>query len=312
MVRYRMLSKWVSLIGKFLAAAGYVSLLLLTLPVRAQAQPNFSSVKINLLPEYDQPSVLVIYQMELAPATPLPVQMKLNLPSKAVVWAVAMTDGSGTLVDLPHTSQANGDGSTLSFTSTSLSVHVEFYEPLAKNGVARHIAYTWPGEYAVNALSVDFQMPLNATGLALVPPSVASGTDQGFTHYQTASVSLAAGQTFNLTADYQKPDDALSATAALPASPQPVAQNKLTKFWNANRASLLLGTLGALMLVGGLMWLVFWQKGRRLAPARPRHTRPSVNNAPSQEVVYCSQCGKLADPGDVFCRECGTRLRWTD
>jgi ribosomal protein L32 len=304
-----MLSKWFSLICKCLGAAGCLALLLFALPAQAQAQLHFTDVKISLLPEYDQPSVLVIYRLSLAPATALPVQLKLTLPARAQVWAVAETDASGTLIDVAHTSQTQAGRTVLAFTSDSLSVHIEYYEPLVKNGLARHIAFEWPGDYAASALAVDFQLPAGATNLVLSPPSVTSGTDQGFTHYQTSPVSLAAGQSFSLTADYQRQSDALSAPTPQAPAAQPLPQNTLTKLWSANQTSILLGLLGALLLIGGLSSLVFWRRSQVRGTSRKRHTRAAADVETSDEVVFCSQCGTRALPGDTFCRECGTRLR---
>ena len=180
MVRLRMLSKWSSFICKCLLAAGCLALFLPTPPAQAQAQLHFADVKISLLPEYDQPSVLVIYQLSLAPDTTLPVQLKLTLPARAQVWAVAETDASGTLIDVANTSQTQAGRTVLAFTSDSLSVHVEYYEPFVKNGQARHIAFEWPGDYAASALAVDFQLPVGATNLVLSPSSVTTTTEQGF------------------------------------------------------------------------------------------------------------------------------------
>ena len=304
-----MLSKWSLFIRKCLLAAGCLALLLFTFPVQAQVQLHFNAVKISLLPEYDQPSVLVIYQLSLAPDTTLPVQLKLTLPAKAQVWAVAETDASGKLIDLANTSQTQAGLTVLAFTSDSLSVHVEYYEPFVKNGQARHIAFKWAGDYAASALSVDFQLPAGATNLVLSPPSVTTTTEQGFTHYQTSPVNLAAGQSFTLTADYQRQSDALSApTPQAPAS-QPLPKNTLTELWNANQTSLLLGLLGVLLLIGGLSSLVFWRRSRVRATSRKRHFRAAADEQTSDEVVFCSQCGTRALPGDAFCRQCGTRLR---
>ena len=309
MVRLRMLSKWSSFICKCLLAAGCLALFLPALPAQAQAQLHFADVKISLLPEYDQPSVLVIYQLSLAPDTTLPVQLKLTLPASAQVWAVAETDASGKLIDVANTNQTQAGQTVLAFTSDSLSVHVEYYQSFVKNGPARHIAFEWPGDYAASALAVDFQLPAGAANLVLSPPSVTTTTQQGFIHYQTSPVSLAAGQSFSFTADYQRQSEALSATTPQATAAQPLPQNTLTKFWSANQTSLLLGLLGALLLIGGLLWLVFWRRSQVRATSRKRHIRAAADEQTSDEVVFCSQCGTRAFPGDAFCRQCGTRLR---
>ncbi|MEK6220761.1 MAG: hypothetical protein N2D54_00755, partial [Chloroflexota bacterium] len=53
--------------------------------VFAQAQPSFSSVVVQLWPEYDRQEVLVIYSITLADDTQLPAQITVNIPIAAVV-----------------------------------------------------------------------------------------------------------------------------------------------------------------------------------------------------------------------------------
>ena len=298
---------------KWLILAGWLFVLLLPFAVQAQGQVRFSSAKVYLLPEYDQPKTLVLTQLTLASDTALPVQLTLSIPAKAQIWAVALADSTGALVDAAYTSKPQSDLTELSFSSDSLTVHVEYYDTLLKNGSARHIEYDWLGDYAVDALTVDFQQPVGATNLVLVPPSVSITTEQGFTHDQTGAVSLAAGQTFRLTANYQKQTNNLSAPTPQGSTSPSLPQNALNQLITGNQLSILLGLLGGLLVVGALISLVFWQRNQTAAPNRKRHDRlATAGKHLDDNVVYCSQCGKRADPGDTFCRACGARLRRID
>ena len=298
---------------KWLILAGWLFVLLLPFAVQAQGQVRFSSAKVYLLPEYDQPKTLVLTQLTLASDTALPVQLTLSIPAKAQIWAVALADSTGALVDAAYTSKPQSDLTELSFSSDSLTVHVEYYDTLLKNGSARHIEYDWLGDYAVDALTVDFQQPVGATNLVLVPPSVSITTEQGFTYDQTGAVSLAAGQTFRLTANYQKQTNNLSAPTPQGSTSPSLPQNALNQLITGNQLSILLGLLGGLLVVGALISLVFWQRNQTAAPNRKRHARlATAGKHLDDNVVYCRQCGKRADPGDTFCRACGARLRRID
>ena len=312
MVRLSMASKSWYLRGRWLITISWLCALLLPAAVHAQAQVRFSSANVDLLPEYDRPGVLVIYQLKLASDTVLPVQLTLSLPAKAQIWAVAVADATGTLLDVAYTSKTQADLTALSFASDSLTIQVEYYDALVKNGTARHVQYNWRGDYAVGALTVSFQSPAGATNLSLSPPSVSSTTGQGFTHYQTSAVSLAAGQTFSLTADYQRQTDALSfPPAQAPASPS-LLQNLLDQLGTGMPAGLLLGLLGVLLVIAALIGLFFWQRNRPSTTPRTRHARSSALGKAPDEAVYCTACGRLASPQDVFCRQCGARLRRMD
>jgi hypothetical protein len=70
----------------------------------------------------------------------------------------------------------------------------------------------------------------------------------------------------------------------------------------------LVGIGGALIIAGVVAGVSMWRNNSRRSPgSRKRHERPREEK--EAEVIYCHECGKRAQPGDVFCRTCGTRLR---
>lgn len=312
MVRLSMASKPWFLCSRWLVAITWLCALLLPAAVQAQAQVRFSSANIDLLPEYDRPGVLVIYQLILASDTALPVQLTLSIPSKAKIWAVAVADATGTLMDAPYTSRVLADRTELSFSSDYSTVQVEYYDTLVQSGTARHFEYKWLGDYAVGALTVNFQAPVGATNLLLNPPSISSTTGQGFTRYQTSAVSLAAGQNFILTVDYQRQTDALSSPATQTTGSPSYLQNLLDQLGTGLPVGLLLGLVGALLVIAALIGLFFWQRNRPRLTPRNRHARPATPGNVPVGGVYCTACGKLASPQDAFCRQCGARLRRKD
>jgi uncharacterized OB-fold protein len=58
-------------------------------------------------------------------------------------------------------------------------------------------------------------------------------------------------------------------------------------------------------MVGGLY---MWKSGTRRSSASRKH-HAQTQQASETSAVYCYQCGKRAQPGDVFCRTCGMRLK---
>ena len=63
----------------------------------AQTENSFSSISVQLWPDYDQPSMLVIYHYVLGEDIPLPTSLELKVPLQASINAVAIADGSGNL-----------------------------------------------------------------------------------------------------------------------------------------------------------------------------------------------------------------------
>jgi hypothetical protein len=282
-------------------------------PAQAQSEIRLSSVSVEIWPEYDQPSVLVIYHISLSPETTLPATLALRLPAQAEVFAVAIADPASGLLLAPYDRTVQGSWATLTITANSQDVQVEYYEDLVKNGTARHVVYEWAGDYAVDAFTVTFQQPVSATDLVTDPALTNSSVGQdGFVYLRSTAQSLVAGQPFTLTADYQKATDTLS-TTGLPVQPtQPLNASTPGRVTMSGVLPWVLAVIGgALIVVGIVGGLYFLKSGpRRSSASRKRHAQPQKTSETG--VVYCYQCGKRAQPGDGFCRTCGMRLKKED
>src|SRR3990172_4316995 len=107
-----------------------LALLLIPAAARAQEAPGFSSLEIDLWPEYDRPDVLVIYKGVLSPQTTLPAKLTLRIPVAAgEPTAVAVGADPGSVADVMHTSQINGDWLEVSFVAAMPAIQFEYYEP---------------------------------------------------------------------------------------------------------------------------------------------------------------------------------------
>jgi len=308
-------------------------LVLLAIPISAHAQssmlhptlgdgPYLSALEIDLWPEYDRPIVLVIYHATLSSDVPLPVQIVFRIPAAvSQPNAVAVGPALGTVGSIQYNQQVSSDGvwNEISFTATMPVIQFEYYDPaLQKQGTTHHFEYQWPGDYAVQALTIEVQKPMDATDM-LISPAMGTGAsrEDGLTYYHSDVGSLKTGQTFSLSLDYQKASDKLSVEnqqvqPSAPINSQTQGSVDINKYlpW-------VLGGLGLLLIVGGVVW--YWQSGRGVplvkgsnSPQNQRR-RKSIRRAPEEttagEGVYCHQCGKRASPGDLFCRSCGVRLR---
>jgi hypothetical protein len=297
----------------------FLLILVMFLPfgVHAQDPLSLSSMLIEIWPEYDKPGVLVIYQMELSPTTTFPASVSLRIPTAAGdPNAVAVRQVDGTLINIDKTRQVVGEWAIITFTTTAPEVQLEYYDPgLNKTGNARHFQYLWPGDYAITQLTMQVQQPLGATDMR-ISPSLGAGTigSDTLTYFTQDIGAITAGQTIQITVDYQKSSDVLSAEN-LPVQPSaPIPQSASTDLNLSSKLPWILGIVGAGLIIGGIVW--YWQTGRQ-RPVPQIHRRRSragsvesdINTTSTELEKYCSQCGKRALPGDQFCRSCGTPIR---
>lgn len=203
-----------------------VGLMFVVLPGLAQGEPRLASLRVGLWPEYDQPSLLVIYWGELAPETAYPATVQLRMPARIVAPHVVAAQASleGGVVEASYDAVVEGDWRIITFETNGPLFQFEYYDALEKDGVNRSVEYVWPGDYAIDDASVEFQQPPGAENFTSSPSlgdSRISGQD-GLIYMGSQFGAVEAGQTFTVSADYTRAQDDLTVT--LLSSTQPQAQ----------------------------------------------------------------------------------------
>jgi len=291
-------------------------LLLLLLPIIASAQGSLTlpEVEIDLWPEYDDPGMLVIYRLTLPSTTSLPAALNVRIPASAgKPNAVASRQPDGSLVNLNYQQKTNGQWSDLAITATSPEVQVEYYDPnLKKEGQQRTFIFEWPGDYAVEAFTVQVQQPFDASSIQISPDDFGAGQEagDGLIYYTENIGPVPAGPPFKIQLKYNKPTDDLTIKHL---DLQSTGATNPSSFTLATFMPWILGIAGVGLIVGGVVWYLGVGRNKTAAKKqnRARHNRTTQKSGvvPTGEAyVYCSQCGKRAASGDRFCRTCGAVL----
>jgi hypothetical protein len=281
--------------------------LLAPLPLVAQSTtPELDSLAIEIWPDYDQPSVLVLLTGIFPPGTAVPVTFTIPLPEDADVHAVAHITAQGTLTDQDIEYSISGDELTL--TSPNPNFRVEFYMPYNAAGLEREFAYTWEGETAVNNITTVVQQPLAAASMSTTPGATTTSTGSNDLTYHNLPVqSLAAGESFTVSAAYTMNSDSLTAdllqSTAVTTQPSPTSNTAPAN--NTLNWPLLLAALGFVLIVFAVVWQVLVRPKSSSRPRKPQ----KVHTASGTEAKYCHHCGIKLQPNDKFCRECGTAVK---
>lgn len=275
---------------------------------RAQNPIKLSSLQVQLRPEYDQPSMLVIYDFKLPDGISLPVNVSINIPKDANLNAVASQTADGKLINTDYIGPSiNDDSQVVTLQIQSQAVyHLEYYEPLTKTGKERGYTFMWPGNYAVDDLNVSIQIPVDTSNIITNPimkaTQGADGTDILIKDFGT----LPESQQFVLQVNYSKTSDKLVVSSPNVQPSQPLNSNTPGRLILANYLPYIFGLLGVALILGGVVF--FWQSSRGRKSNGHKRSRHQGGNEPESEI-YCSQCGTRARMGDRFCRVCGTKLR---
>jgi len=272
----------------------------------AQSAISLSKLQVQLWPEYDQPSMLVIFDFTVSKNTSLPAQISFRLPKEANVTAVAFDQGGNLVNGKFDPPTRGGDWQVLKITVDAVTAyHFEYYQPIIINGNTREFTYRLPIEYAIESFNVKVQEPVDVTSISS-DPTLEKTQDNGVNLYISKPVSLAAGGEFSLKLQYQKTTNALTVPST-PVQTAPIDESASGRISLTGYLPYILGGLGIVLIVGGLLY--YFLSGRERGQKRRRRTRANSEPESVSSVVHCHQCGSRAHPNDRFCRICGSRLR---
>ena len=281
-------------------------LLILTSAAQAQGSITFDSLNVSLLSEYDQPSMLVIYDFQVTADTALPASVALRIPSNANITAVAYSKDTGLL-------NADFSGPTLEgnwqvvtiFVNERTTYHLEYYQLLTRDTDKRSFDYQWTGDYPVNNLRVEAHLPLDSTSINSTP-TLPFTPGSGSLIASASATKLAAGKGYSLRLSYNRTSDE---TMVKPSSGSQLTAEPVTPA-TAGRVTLdnlpyVLGIAGIVLIAGAIYY--FWHTNSNQSDGKVR--RRSSKQKESGAQVYCHECGTRASADDRFCRVCGTKLR---
>jgi hypothetical protein len=196
---------------------------------------------------------------------------------------------------------------------------VEYYVPYTISGNEYTFTFDWASGLAIDQMMAVVQQPLAATDIRITPsPAGSAERGDGLTYHTLPSRAVGANEPVTIEVAYTVEAPVLSAPAqelpaatavASPAAETTAGGDGISPWWLAAAA-------GVLLLVGGAWYLGQRQgrsapRARKPQPARPAKPGASKATAPSKDASprYCHNCGRAAQPGDTFCRNCGTQLK---
>jgi hypothetical protein len=279
-------------------------------PVSAQSIPTLSVVNVQLWPEYDQPSMLVIVDFLVVPNTSLPVELTFRIPSGTNLIAVAYATGEGGWMNAAFTGpRTEGEWQVITMPIQQHTMYrFEYYQSLTIADTQRAFSFLWDSMHAVDEFTLSVLEPLDARSFVMEPPHASIEQLGNLTYYEIEPVSLSRGQQYAMNLSYVKETENLHRPASqIIQSVTPLDESTPGRVSLSNYLPYLIGGIGVfLLLVGGFY---YWQVGS--VPSKPSNRKRSSNveSDAGATAAYCPQCGTRARPGDRFCRTCGTRLR---
>jgi zinc-ribbon domain len=278
-------------------------LLTLILPGTGHAQDEILAVDsliIELWPDYDRASVLVLLTGTLSVNTKLPASVTLPFPEKAMLNAVARIDGSDGVMknDIIYTMAPDG----ITFTIPDLRFRLEYYLPYSVNNDQRTFNFTWLTDaVCIGEFQLRVQQPTSSSSLTTEPATmdIFKGQD-GFTYYAFPVQSVPDGQSFSVQVDYTMTSAQLSVASSVPPGVQETALPSTLKADTGVNWIIVAVVLSGIILVTVLVWHT---------ATRRSASNGSISHHKKSHSKFCTNCGNPTGKDDRFCGKCGSALQ---
>jgi len=284
-----------------------ILLFALMLPAAGHAQGKaaaIDSLTVELWPDYDRASVLVLLTGALPADTTLPATVTLPIPENAQLNAVARIDSSDGQMKDDISSSPVPDG--LSFITPDLRFRLEYYVPYAVNNNQHSFNFSWLAAISVNKFKLRVQRPLFASQLTTEPVSINifSGED-GFSYYAFSEKVVPAGQSFSVRVAYTMTKDQLSVEHLAPPGTgvQTPGLPSTAKTGAKVNRPLIAVVAVALIIVMVFVWKIVIRRG-----ASKRSITPKADAKKESYPKFCSNCDNPVERDDKFCSKCGAGL----
>lgn len=273
---------------------------------------RIQQLRIQVMPEFDDPRVLVIVQGRLyVAADDFPVTVTFRLPQGAQINQMASVnmDSAGTIM-LPYEAQPDPDDARWQLVTYSLDgahfFYEYYYDPIVGD-VDKAFTYTLSSLQPVDDVSVEIQQPKAAEDFSTSPQAAASRLDQNLRLYyhQVGLGALGAGEETSISVNYTKADPNPSLTweqvMALQEGKRPPETTGPTK---APSSGLQIPTEVFVFAGGALVLLLGAFVGYRLR----------MGDAPADEAGendpdrFCRTCGTALKADAIYCHHCGARV----
>jgi hypothetical protein len=265
---------------------------------------------VQLLPEYEENSILVIWKMDLSGDTTLPRELMVKIPARAKIRSISSIeeDESPAPLDTEWEAITIGKWQNVRLTTTSHKVHIEYLDPnLIKDDNQRKYEFNWVSIYAVKTLSINVYQPTGINEMITFPSLLPESDETSpIPQYsgQFEEVSTNEIVTFTLSYSREENNPYYPKLDVLPAMPiDETTTGRSASPWNV--ILWLLAVAVSILVMVGLSF--YWIRKNMLEKRERIYQGVGIIN-PEKQVIYCHECGMHSQSGDSYCRNCGTPL----
>lgn len=180
--------------------------------VMAQNEAQVETLTVSLLPQFNDPRLLIIYDAQLNQ----PGSAVLAIPSAVELHRASYQSEDGELIEIEAEFEAASDGRFIRFSSPNQTARLELYQDVIPRNPQRFIDFTLPDQrYDLQNLRWVVTFPLDSSNMITKPPMALLGQNHfGMQEYHRDAGPLPAGQDAEQTIEWVRQSDQPSFTFA--------------------------------------------------------------------------------------------------
>jgi hypothetical protein len=221
-------------------------------------------MKVSIMPEYDDASVLVIYDGRFEEASSFPIRTSFLVPRGSVVNDACSLSHEGKHFCQLYKTVNRGEYDEVSVRLPYPNYYLSFHTPRLDTSVEqKEIRYPIKSNHRVRTMEVDIQQPLRSTGFGVAPPNgvalpaegASASVVDGFNHlvYRLEDVGFDQEIAFSIRYVKRDPNPSVDIKYTSMREPQaPEASYELQR--NVKTMIYLLFATGALGIAALIAW----------------------------------------------------------
>jgi hypothetical protein len=146
----------------------------------AESPPQFTNMAVSVMPEYDQPRVLVSYRGDLNADVSLPLEVGLRLPADASIEHICSIKQPGEEhICQPYSADPDGQYLAVTWEAVTPTMYVELYYSSVSGAGQRSLDFNFWPPYPVDNLDLFVLEPMDATDFTLSPAPADTLEEEG-------------------------------------------------------------------------------------------------------------------------------------
>lgn len=236
---------------------------------------SIGRMKVSIMPEYDDPSVLAIYDGRFEEVSNYPIKTSFLIPRGSVISDACSLSHEGQHFCQLYKTINRGDYDEVSLLLPYPNFYLSFHTPQLDVKVEKkEVDYQIKANHVIKTMEIDIQQPLRSTAFNISPPENASVSQKddsisvikGFSHFIYKLENIAVNQETTFRINYIKSDPNPSVDIKYTSMKEP--QTQKTSYESQRNIKTMIYVLFGTGAFGIIALVAWYFRSRKKKPGR--------------------------------------------